>query len=85
MMPPNIQNWIEGASRVRMRRDIEQAKADALQQPIHERAAWLHAKKGEADFRHVERMDRFAKAWPAALASFEEEWCHKMVLEIDRS
>lgn len=81
-MPVEVRKWIEGAPVARERRDVEQAKADSLQQPIHERAAWLHERKGEANFRHIERMDRAEKHWPAAVLEFEENFCKRLRMEI---
>jgi hypothetical protein len=77
MMPVEVRKWMEAASWVRYRRDVAQARADALQQPIHERQGWLSAREHEAAFRRDDRLASAEKKWPKALADFEEEWCKR--------
>lgn len=78
-MPPNIRQWIEGASRVRMRREIELATVAANDLAIDKRHDWIAARKQEADYRHVERMADAEKRYPQAMAAAEEEWCKRTV------
>lgn len=83
-MPVEVMKWLDGASRVRMRRDIELATVHAnANVPLHERHDWMNARTQEAAFKHDQRMADAAKAWPAALAEFEQSWCQKKVMEFD--
>jgi hypothetical protein len=83
MMPVEVRKWIEGASRVRMRREIELATVAANDLAIDKRHDWIAARKQEADYRHVERMADAEKRYPQAMAAAEEDWCKRLCMEFD--
>jgi len=85
MMPANVRQWIEGASRVRMRRDIELATVSANDLAMDKRHDWLAARKQEADYHHVVRMADAEKRYPQAMTTAEEEWCRRLCSEFDRA
>lgn len=85
MMPPTVHSWVAGASMARMKRDHEQARADALQRPTHEREEWLRLQKNEAEYRHSVRMAGAEKLWPQFVVQAEEEFCRKLVAEMNRT
>lgn len=83
MLPANVKNWLEGASRVRMRREIELATAEANSMALDKRRDWLHERKQQLQFQHEERMADAEKRYPPAMATAEEEFCKRLVMEFD--
>ena len=83
MMPERVRSWVAGASRNRLARDLEQAKADSLQQSADTRADWLHTREQQLQFQHQERLIAAEQLWPKFMEEAEQEFINRTVMVFD--